>query len=241
MCPGFESNYNIERLHYLFENAYGFHVQIYYQLSTGAIKKLLRFVIINNHSSCSCFALCILAYGSPTKIFGANYRNQKDDFMKIKEIEDKFITPCPTSEGQKGTQGGRPDNNCHNCMHVTLKGKPKVFLYDIWLTQDQLTENRGRSYVRLRDDSHELTVEDAFRVDVNVPIECQSRSGECLYVKALALTEMNDPNISLDALLKLDNLTLREITSHGIRLEEKRNCGSLTNLRRINTDAQNIL
>ena len=221
---------------------YGFHVQPYYQLSTGAIKKLLHFVIMKDHSSCSCFVLCILAYGSPTKIFGANYPKQNDDFMKIKEIEDKFITPCPNLENHRGNQEGHPDNNCHSCMHVTLKGKPKVFLYDIWLTQNQLIETRGRrSYVRLQDNTDRLTVDDAFRMEVNVPKECQSPSGECFYVEALALTEMKNPNISLDALLKVESIMLREITRHQIRLDDDVNCGSLTNLRRINTDAKNIL
>lgn len=221
---------------------YGFHVQVYYQLSVGAIKKLLHFVVIKDHSSCSCFALCILAYGSPTKIFGANYPKQKDDFIKIKEIEDKFITPCSKSEDYKGTQEDRPDNNCRSCMHVTLNRKPKVFLYDIWLAQeDRLVETRGRSYIRLPNKKYELTVDDAFRMEVNVPKECQNLSGKCFYVEALALTEMKNPNISLDALLKVDSIMLREVVRHQIRLDDNMSCGSLTNLRRINITAKNIL
>ena len=221
---------------------YGFHVQVYSQLSVGAIKKLLHFVIIKDHSSCSCFALCILAYGNPTKIFGASYPTQKDDFMKIEEIEDNFITPCSKSEDHRGTQKDCSDNNCHSCMHVTLNGKPKVFVYDIWLTQeDQLVETRGRSYIRLPNNKYERTANDAFRMEVNVPKDCQHPSGKCYYVEALALTEMKNPNISLDALLKVESKMLREVVRRQIRLDDYANCESLTNLKRVNITAKNIL
>ena len=185
--------------------------------------KLLGYVALADHSTSNCFVLCVLGYGRIDGIFGTNFPKEKDDIITIADIEEKV----------------------QNCQ--TLERKPKFFVYDIWLKDQEDGRLRFRNFAlrgrdrRVRHQNYAVfenageVIEDGFRIEVNVPQFSQRSSGECYYVEALVLCEMQSYDMSLVSLLQT------RCDEHQIQTQKRPHvwCPSLMNLRRISTE--NIL
>ena len=130
------------------------------------------------------------------------------------------------------------EKKVQNCK--TLEGKPKIFVYDIWLKDQEDGRLRFRNFAlrgRVRRRNYAFfenageVIEDGFRIEVYVPQTSQRSSGECYYVEALVLREMQSYDIPLDSLLQ----TQCDVR-HQIQIQNRRWCHSLMNLKRKSTE-----
>ena len=162
---------NKQNIEHVFGKVFGFHVQYYTQLTVGAIKQLLEFVRLADHSKFTGLVIITLCRGYNSTIYCSEF-NKTKEMISIDEISSYFS-----------------DEN------ALLMDKPVIFLHDIWQQSQSMAHqsNTGEDRVDVS------MISGLYRIVCHCPETLQNQNGISFFIKSLR-QEASENTLLKDAL-----------------------------------------